>query len=106
MENQKKQVSVSQVLALLADGKDRVAIKAELGLSVAEMSLLFQHPKLKNQKPKRPVSFELVDDTIEEVEGLEENKSVVETPVSEVVNEVASEPVTEIPAEVKEGGVW
>lgn len=112
MSIERKQITVSQILTMLEDGKDRVAIKAELGLTGAEMSLLFSHPKLKNQKPKRPVSFELVDDTIDETQNLgstslteevKDNTSISESTIEEAV---APEPVAVPTVEVSNDGVW
>ena len=64
----KKQIKISEVLALLNDGKTREMIAEELELSKTEVSKLFQHPKLKGKKAKKAVTFELFDDTEEELE--------------------------------------
>lgn len=107
---EKRQIKVSDVLALLEQGKDRAAIKQELSLTHAEMSTLFQHSKLKNKKPKVQSSFELVDDTDEQTE---ETVASVDAPVAQAVaqpqaetetSEAASEPAAE---ETKtQEGVW
>lgn len=63
-ENTQRQITSSQILAMLAEGKDRKAIKEELGISHAEMKYIFSHPSLKNAKPKKDpsASFMFVDD--------------------------------------------
>lgn len=111
---EKRQIKVSEVLALLEKGKDRAAIKQELGLTHADMSTLFKNPKLKNKKPKVQSSFELVDDTEETTEATaEETTASVDTPVAEAitqteetstVSEAAPEPAAEA-TKVQEG-VW
>ena len=73
---EKKKITVTQVLADLANGIDRKGIREKYGLKQAELELLFQHPKLKNRKVKKAFvpSFELVDDTDEgadQAEGAE-----------------------------------
>lgn len=68
-ENTQRQINSSQILAMLAEGKDRKAIKEELGISHAEMRYIFSHPSLKNAKPKKDpsASFVFVDDVAGEV---------------------------------------
>jgi len=109
---EKRQIKVSDVLALLEQGKDRAAIKQELSLTHAEMTALFQHSKLKNKKPKTQPTFELVDDTDETAE---EATASVDTPVaetntqteetSETISEAAPEPAVEEKVE-RTQGVW
>lgn len=82
----KNQIKITDVLNLLEEGKDRAAIKEHLGLTHSEMAALFQHPKLKNKKPKTQLSFVLVDDTEEAVE------ESAPSAVSEEVVNVSGEP--------------
>lgn len=63
----RKQIKVSEVLNLLDQGKNRADIQAHYELSHSEMKRLFQHEKLKGKKPKKQPSFDLVDDTVEEI---------------------------------------
>lgn len=58
-----RQIKCSTILEMLEDGKNRKAIKEELGLSIAEAKVIFSHPTLKNKKPKKQVNIELIDDT-------------------------------------------
>lgn len=67
MSEMKKEIKISEVLDLLNQGKDRAGIREHYGLTHQEMQSLFQHPKLKNKKPKSQPSFILVDDTEGEV---------------------------------------
>lgn len=108
---EKRQIKVSDVLALLEQGKDRAAIKQELDLTHAEMAALFQHSKLKNKKPKVQASFILFDDTEDVVASVETNTPVAEAVAQTIAqtvdtptSEVAPEPATK---EVKvQEGVW
>lgn len=88
--SEKKQIKVSEVLALLEAGQDRATIRETLGLTHQEMASLFQHPKLKHKKPKTSPSFTLIDDTEEAVEET--------TPSS------SSEGTSEVVAGENEGG--
>lgn len=100
MSELKREIKVSEVLDLLNQGKGRAEIREYYSLTHQEMQSLFQHPKLKNKKPKSQPSFILVDDTegevshvvkedvtANEVENLTEDETVV----------VKSEEVAEVP---------
>lgn len=65
-----KTVTVSGILADLSSGLDRAAIAAKYSLSKKEMTIVFQHPKLKGRKTKvDPASIiTVVDDTESESE--------------------------------------
>lgn len=65
--SEKKQITISSVLSLLDDGKGRKEIGEHFELSAVDLKKLFQHPKLKNKKPRKPTSFELIDDTEDKV---------------------------------------
>jgi len=113
MSETKREIKISEVLDLLNQGNDRAAIREHYGLTHQEMSALFQHPKLKNRKPKSQPSFVLVDDTEEneEVNGSDENtttENTTENGVSEIANEIGdNEPVAEVTEEiVNEAPVW
>jgi len=84
---------------MLKDGKKRPEIAEELGITMAECTKLFQHPKLKGRKALKPVSFELVDD-------LEEEKTTGELVQQEVEQEeapmVAEENTTEVENSVED----
>jgi hypothetical protein len=62
-------VKVSEVLAMLAEGKDRKAIAAHYGQSVALMArTVWQHPKLKGRRVITPNTdnITVIDDTEDE----------------------------------------
>lgn len=61
MEN-KREIKVSEVIALLEAGKSREEIGTELGLTKAEVTALFKHPSLKGKKAKKQLDFVVVDD--------------------------------------------
>lgn len=65
MSTEKKQVTVSQLLADVNAGLTRSEIKAKYELSGKDMATAFSHPKLKGVKAKAKSDFELVDDTDE-----------------------------------------
>jgi len=59
------QITVSQIMDDLDNGRDRKAIKAKYGLTMDEVKMIFEHPKLKGMRVKKAkvVRFTLVDDT-------------------------------------------
>jgi orotate phosphoribosyltransferase-like protein len=63
-----KQIKISEVLSLLEDGLTRPEIAETLDISMADCRRLFQNEKLKGKKPKKQMDFELIDDTVENME--------------------------------------
>ncbi len=62
----KPQIKISEVQAMLAEGKDREAIRIHYNLKKSELKALFMHPKLKGKKVKKTLDrqkFTIVDDT-------------------------------------------
>jgi hypothetical protein len=59
---EKVNIVISEVLALLESGHDREAIKAHYQISNSDLKLLFEHPKLKGKRPKK-TNIIIVDDT-------------------------------------------
>lgn len=66
MENQKKKITISAVIDCLNEGMKREDVAEHFGLTMSETKKLFEHPKLKGKQARKPVTFELVDDTEEE----------------------------------------
>lgn len=66
-EQGKIKITLSAIEELLEQGFTRPEIAAHFGISRLEVGKLFQHPKLKNRKPKKAVSFEFIDDSEEEI---------------------------------------
>jgi hypothetical protein len=62
---EKKKISISEILSLLDKGYTRKEVQEHYGITIGECTKLFKHPKLTGKKPKSKVSFELVDDTEE-----------------------------------------
>lgn len=59
-------ITVSSVLGDLNNGMDRAAIATKYGLSAAEVTEVFKHPKLKGLRARRKVTrISIVDDTAE-----------------------------------------
>lgn len=87
----KKQITISEVLGLLEQGKKRSEIATHFGITGADCKKLFAHPKLKGRKAHKAPIWELVDDVamVEEpvVEAAEVADAGPETPVGEAVNE-------------------
>ena len=75
------QITVSQIVEDLENGRDRKAIKAKYGLTVDEVKMIFEHPKLKGMRVKkaRTVRFTLVDDIQETVTQINLEDSIQET---------------------------
>ena len=47
------QITVSQIVEDLENGRDRKAIKAKYGLTADEVKMIFEHPKLKGMRVKK-----------------------------------------------------
>lgn len=64
MSEEQKIVKVSEVLNALHSGKTREEVRVDLGISKAELRMLFQHPQLKGRKTttSRATSFVIEDD--------------------------------------------
>ena len=59
-------ITVSSVLGDLNNGMDRAAIATKYGLSAAEVTEVFKHPKLKGLRARRKITrISIVDDTVE-----------------------------------------
>ena len=98
-----KTIKLSEILALMEEGKTRKEINAIYGETDAAMKQkVWSHPKLKNKKSAKPVNFAFEDDT-EEVSA---NLGTVD--VAQTLAEVASASVAEYfapPVETEEEGV-
>lgn len=112
---QKKQIKVSEIIAMLDNGQSRKEITAELQLNSKDATLIFNHEKIKGRKKKMATTAELIDDTIDENvdntvsqqvlqdnvdadltainsdSDISEGRIIVEVAESEVVNEVAED---------------
>jgi hypothetical protein len=79
-------ITISAVLDLLAQGKNRKEIAEYYGRTQTEMQkIVWSHPKLKGRKIKKQYTgIELEDDTEEEVEVVAETTEVVEEEVAQV----------------------
>lgn len=59
-------ITISSVLGDLNNGLDRAAIATKYGLSAAEVTEVFKHPKLKGLRARRKITrISIVDDTVE-----------------------------------------
>ncbi len=89
-EVQVKEIKISEVKALLADGLDRKQIAAHYGKSVAEMArTVWSNPKLKNLKKKSAPSIALIDDEADDAEEVAETAvEVAEASVDNATEEV------------------
>lgn len=64
-DGEQKTITLSGIIADLDGGLGRPQIKEKYELTGAEIKQLFQHPMLKNRRPKRAltkISFTLIDD--------------------------------------------
>lgn len=79
-KTEKIQITISGVLALIDDYKTRDEIAAHYGITKAECSRLFKHPKLAGIKTKKRVidNFVVVDDVIPAGEAIAKNAEVKE----------------------------
>ena len=66
-----KTIKISTIEAMLEEGKDRKQIKEELDLKPRDMKALFNHPKLKNKRPKAQLTVVIEDDIpVEETQNI------------------------------------
>ena len=65
-----KNIKISEVLALLDEGKSREEIAEHYGISMPDCRRLFKHEKLKGKKAKKQPSFSITDDTEEGIDEL------------------------------------
>jgi hypothetical protein len=79
-------ITVSSVLGDLNNGMDRAAIAAKYGLSAAEVTEVFKHPKLKGLRARRKITrISIVDDTVENPVTVPTIQPVTESNQLEVV---------------------
>jgi len=73
---EKTQIKISDILAMLQNGKTRNDIAEHYGINMTEMKEIFKHPQLKGKKTKKPkeLSYQLIDDI--SGEGELENQAV------------------------------
>lgn len=86
----KVRVTPAMILGMLAEGKDRPAIAEELGLSMKDIKVMFQHPELKGKKVKKVHEPAFEWDTPEDNEEVSNSTEAVEEDV--VVSESKNEP--------------
>lgn len=62
--SEKKELKISGIIQDLDNGLSRKEIAAKYGISLFELKVHFEHPKLKGKKPKKQfvAAFALVDD--------------------------------------------
>ena len=85
-------IKIKDVLALLNEGKVREEIASHYGISRADVNALFQHPELKNKKPRKPLGFVIVDE--------EEDVAVTDVAVTETDQELQNNMDETAPEEV------
>jgi len=88
---QKVKISKEQILAMLAEGKDRNQIGKELGLNKTQVKLIFSRPGLKGMKVKRKPEemFEFTDE--DNSEDVSTNTTAVNSTVGEALAEETNE---------------
>lgn len=101
MSDNKIQVKVSEVLALLDAGKDRKAIAAHYGVSASAVASLFKHPDLKSKKARKPSPFEILPEgdveNVKDTDGGDDiNQEAIPGNIQDVVNVEEAEEVVEM----------
>lgn len=96
-EREVVRITISGVLEDLNNGLTREDIQEKYGLNGVELKEVFQHPKLKGKKTKKPRGFVLIDDTEKDVIASEaEVPTNIEVEESPVLEEAALEPEPEM----------
>ena len=85
-----EKITTSMIIADLENGIDRTGIQTKYHLESWEVKQMFQHPTLKGKKAKkvRKLSFEFVDDTIEELDPRQTSIPLPDETGSATVEEV------------------
>lgn len=108
-------IKVSEVLAMLAEGKSRKQIAKDLGVSYASAQKnIFSHPKLKNRKVLPQANFIVEDDapdapvTAPRAEEVAEEATTAPAVAEETATEVAetAETSTEEAASSNDTATW
>lgn len=71
--NQKIQIRVTDVIAMLEDGKSREEIGEHYGLNKSDIKALFSIPQLKGKRAKKQRPFQIIFDEADEVETTNED---------------------------------
>lgn len=77
--SQKIQIRVTDVLAMLKDGKTREEIGEHYGLNKADTKALFSIPQLKGKRTRKQRPFQIILDEADEVETKNEDLPQVST---------------------------
>ncbi len=106
-----RQISITAVLAMLEEGKNRDEIALELGLGGVDKKHLFAHPALKNRRARKKPSIIIIDDRPEaqapaptQVSEAIQNANAVmadDTVLVDLLAEDTTAQVTEAPAPVE-----
>ena len=92
-----QEIKISEVLTILNTGGGREGVKAHFNLDDKGMKALFKHPKLKNKRGIKPVTFSIVDDTKEKSPAVSQAN-----PATEAVPETSTYGVYEETPQVEE----
>lgn len=90
MSQERKTITVSEVIRLLDEGLHRPQIAEYFGLSMSDVNKLFKNPALKGKKARKAPGFVLIDDTEDrnvatDYNNVVDNSQQVEENVPEVV---------------------
>lgn len=107
--SQKIQIRVTDVLAMLKDGKTREEIGEHYGLNKADTKALFSIPQLKGKRTRKQRPFQIILDEADEVENedLPQNQVSTEQTIEETFTqqEVVEDYVEEISTEPEVEGI-
>jgi hypothetical protein len=81
-------ITVSGVIKDLENGLDRGKIAEKYNLTAAEIRIMFQHPSLKGKRVRKnkltTLRFQLIDDTVEQMEAVDPNQTNILDAIEEV----------------------
>lgn len=90
----KTRITVSEVVRLMTEeGYSRAQVGEHFKLNKSETTALFKHEKLAKLRQRKPLSFEVVDDTVEEVEMNSVAEAIVHATDTAFPHNLAADPV-------------
>ena len=78
MSQERRTITVSEVIRLLDEGMHRPQIAEHFGLTMSDVNKLFKNAALKGKKARKAPGFVLVDDTVEQEASLTQESNLTQ----------------------------